>query len=40
MNIPSDDYFVQMMESSWCLCEDEESKVNKDRVRHLIGLMR
>lgn len=40
MSIPSDDYFVQMLESTWCIAEDEDSSVSKDRIKHLISLMR
>ena len=40
MSIPSDDYFVQMLEQVWCLAEDEDSAVSKERVKHLIGLIR
>lgn len=37
---PSDEYFVKMMESVWCMGEDEENSIFKDKVRQLIGLMR
>ena len=40
MSTPSDEYFVRMMESTWCLAEDQESKVFQDQVRHLISMMR
>jgi Ca2+-binding EF-hand superfamily protein len=40
MSIPDDIYFVRMMESIWCMCEDEESDVNKDHVKHLVQLLR
>jgi Ca2+-binding EF-hand superfamily protein len=40
MSTPSDDYFVGMMESVWCMAEDEENSVFKDSIKQLIGLMR
>ena len=40
MSIPSDDYFVQMMESTWCISEDEQSQVFKEQIHHLVGLVR
>lgn len=40
IGIPSDDYFVEMMESVWCITENEEDSIFKDRIRTLIGLMR
>lgn len=30
MSLPSDEYFVKMMESVWQICEDEEATVNKE----------
>lgn len=40
MSLPSDDYFVAMMESVWGLSEDEDSEVNKDHIRELTKLIR
>lgn len=40
MSTPSDEYFVQMMESVWGISEDEDSDVNKDYVRELVKLIR
>jgi len=40
MSTPSDEYFVQMMESVWCVSENQEDAVFKDKVRHIIGMMR
>lgn len=40
MSTPSDDYFVQMMESVWQTSEDEENAVYKDKIRLLVGMMR
>lgn len=40
MSTPSDEYFVQMMESVWCVGEDEENAIFKDRVKQLIQTMR
>lgn len=30
MSLPSDEYFVKMMESVWQICEDETSSVNQE----------
>ena len=40
MSLPSDDYFVQMMESVWGVSEDEDSEVNQDHIRELTKLIR
>lgn len=40
MSTPSEDYFVQMMESVWGIMEDEDSQVNQDYVRELVKLIR
>jgi hypothetical protein len=40
MSTPSDDYFVQMMESVWQTGEDENNAVYQDKVKYLVGLMR
>lgn len=40
MSVPSDEYFVQMMESVWGITEDEDSEVNKDHIRELTKLIR
>ena len=40
MSTPSDEYFVQMMESTWCVSEDEENAIFKDKVKQLIQMMR
>jgi Ca2+-binding EF-hand superfamily protein len=40
MSTPSDEYFVAMMESVWCMGEDEENSIFIDKVRQLISLMR
>jgi Ca2+-binding EF-hand superfamily protein len=40
MSLPSDDYFVAMMESVWGISEDEDSEVNKDHIRELTKLIR
>ncbi len=40
MSIPNDDYFIVMMESAWCMVEDEESTVNKEQIEHLTKTMR
>lgn len=39
-SIPSDDYFVTMMEQAWCISEDDQSTVFQDKIRQLIGMMR
>jgi len=33
VSVPSDEYFVQMLESVWCISENEEDAIFKDRVR-------
>jgi len=40
MSVPSDEYFVQMMESVWGIQEDENSEVSKDHIRELTKLIR
>jgi Ca2+-binding EF-hand superfamily protein len=40
MSTPSDDYFVQMMESVWGIMEDDDSAVNQDHIRELTKLIR
>lgn len=40
MSTPSDEYFVQMMESVWGIAEDENSEVNKEYVSELVKLIR
>ena len=35
MSTPSEEYFVRMMESSWQICEDEDTEVAKATVKHL-----
>mmetsp|Transcript_27035 Transcript_27035/g.23864 ORF Transcript_27035/g.23864 Transcript_27035/m.23864 type:complete len:303 (+) Transcript_27035:15-923(+) len=40
MSLPSDDYFVQMMESVWGILEDEDSEANEDFIRELVKLIR
>lgn len=40
MSVPSDEYFVQMMESVWGIQEDETSEVSKDHIRELTKLIR
>jgi hypothetical protein len=40
MSIPDDTYFVRMMESVWCICEEGDSEVNKQHIRHLVSLLR
>ena len=40
MSITSDDYFVQMMESVWCVGEDEELNVFKEQVEQLTSALR
>jgi hypothetical protein len=32
-SVPSDEYFVAMMESTWCISEDEQSSVFGDKVK-------
>jgi hypothetical protein len=40
MSVPSDEYFVRMMEQSWAISEDESSGVYADEIRRVIGLIR
>jgi len=41
MQIPNDEYFVQAMENTWCdVVEDIDAVVKKDKVMHIIKLMR
>jgi len=32
VSIPSDDYFVQMLESTWNICEDEDDQTYHDKI--------
>ena len=40
MSVPSDEYFVQMMESVWNICEDETATVTAEQIKHLTKTMR
>ena len=40
MSLPSDQYFVEMMESTWGMVEDDDSEVNQDHIRELTKLIR
>jgi Ca2+-binding EF-hand superfamily protein len=40
MSIPSDEYFVRMMESTWQVAEDEEGEVAKQTVKNLYAEVR
>lgn len=40
MSVPSDEYFVRMMESVWQICEDETATVTKDQIERLTKTMR
>jgi Ca2+-binding EF-hand superfamily protein len=40
MSTPSDEYFVQMMESVWGIAEDETSEANVEYVSELVKLIR
>lgn len=40
MSIPSDDYFVGMMESVWCISEDEQAAEYKEMVKHYVSQIR
>ena len=40
MSTPSDEYFVKMMESAWCMSEDEGNSIFQDKVRQLVSVMR
>jgi calcyphosin len=40
VSVPSDEYFVGMMESVWAISEDDSSQLYEDEIRRLIGLIR
>ena len=40
MSLPSDEYFVRMMESVWQICEDETASVSAEQIKHLTKTMR
>lgn len=40
MSLPSDEYFVRMMESVWQICEDETSSVAVEQITHLTKTIR
>ncbi len=40
MSVPSDEYFIRMMEQSWAISEDEGSSLYSDEIRRVIGLIR
>lgn len=40
MSVTDDVYFVQMMESVWCMCEDEDASVQKEQVEFLVKTLR
>lgn len=40
MSVTDDQYFVGMMESVWCITEDEDASVNKEQVEYLTKLLR
>ena len=40
MGITDDVYFVQMMESVWCICEDEDAAVPKEHIEFLVKTLR
>lgn len=37
VSIPSDDYFVQMMESTWNICEDEDDQSYHDKIDQYVA---
>ena len=40
MSLPSDEYFVRMMESVWQICEDENATVSQEQIKHLTKTIR
>ena len=40
MSLPSDEYFVRMMESVWQICEDETATVSAEQIKFLTKTMR
>lgn len=37
VSIPSDDYFVQMLESTWNICEDEDDQTYHDKIGQYVS---
>jgi len=37
VSIPSDDYFVQMMESTWNICEDEDDGAYQEKIGQYVS---
>jgi hypothetical protein len=40
MSITDDTYFVRMMESAWCISEDEDASVFKEQIEFLTQTLR
>jgi|TARA_B110000285_G_C14857673_1_gene483011 hypothetical protein len=40
MSMVDDEYFVQMMQSVWQICEDESSTVTKNQIEELTKSLR
>lgn len=40
ISTPSDQYFVEVLCSTWYVSENDEDRVFLDRVRHLVAMMR
>ena len=36
VSVPSDDYFVQMMESTWNMCEDEDNQTYHSKINQYV----
>ena len=39
VSVPSDDYFVQMMESTWNICEDEDDSSYAEKIKHYVSFV-
>lgn len=40
MSVPSDEYFVKLLESAWKITEDEQSVIFNDKIKTLISMTR
>jgi Ca2+-binding EF-hand superfamily protein len=39
VSIPSDDYFVQMLESTWNICEDEDDQAYHEKIGQYVAFV-
>lgn len=40
MSVPSDEYFVRMMEQTWCISEQDQSAEYKEKLQYLLMEMK